>query len=192
MEKEKTVFLIGISLAFLIYLIPGILIMYHVHKEQKEQGLPSSQKALFDERQKLLRSQASFHALLFLCGFLSVWALVHHFSNFSWTTKVTEIVFCGLMLTFTIRQIEFILRDVVIGWNQKPEAINAQLICSFCYGFVFIILGAEKETSVMITCMIAALSCWVLFGVMCYAKHRRNKAETLPQPDSSDEEVDAP
>ena len=191
MEKEKMA-LIGLGIALLIYFIPSILIAYEVYRDQKKQGLPTSKKALFDERQKLLRSQASFHALLFLCGYLAVWAIVHQLGIFSWTTKVTEIVFCGLMLTFTIRQIEFILRDVVIGWNQKPEAINAQLICSFCYGFVFIILGAEKETSVMITCMIAALSCWVLFGVMCYAKHRRNKAETLPQPDSSDEEVDTP
>ena len=191
MEKEKMA-IIGLGVALLIYFIPSILIAYEIYRDQKKQGLPTSKKVLFDERQKLLRSQASFHALLFLCGFLSVWAIVHHLGIFSWTTKITEIVFCGLMLTFTIRQIEFILRDVMIGWNQKPETINAQFISLFCYGFVFIILGAEKETSVMIVCMIGALSCWVQFGFLCYAKHRRSKAEALPQSDSSDEEVDAP
>ncbi len=192
MEKEKTVFFIGIGIAMLIYILPSIFAVYLIYKDQKEQGIPSSGKALFDERQKLLRSQASYHALLFLCGFLFVWAVIHHLGIFSWTTKITEIVFCALMLTFTIRQIECSLRDVMIGWNQNSGDIAAQLICMFCFGFVFIILGAEKETSVMIVCMIAALSCWVQFGVLCYAKHRRNKAETLSQSDNSDEEVDAP
>ena len=191
MEKEKMA-IIGLGVALLIYFIPSILIAYEIYRDQKKQGLPTSKKALFDERQKLLRSQASFHALLFLCGFLSVWAIVHYIGIFPWTTKVAEIVFCGLILTFTIRQIEFILRDVMIGWNQKPGIIDTQLIYLFVYGFVFIILGAEKETSVMMVCMIGALSCWVQFGFLCYAKRRRNKAEVLPQSDSSDEEVDAP
>jgi len=192
MEKEKTVFIIGISIAMLIYILPSIFAVYLIYKDQKEQGIPSPGKALFDERQKLLRSQASFHALLFLCGFLSVWAIIHLLGIFSWTTKITEIVFCALILTFTIRQIEFILRDVMIGWNQKPGIIDTQLICLFVYGFIFIMLGVEKETNVMMVCMIGALSCWVQFGFLCYAKHRRNKAEVLPQSDSSDEEVDAP
>ena len=191
MEKEKMA-IIGLGVALLIYFIPSILIAYEIYRDQKKQGLPTSKKALFDERQKLLRSQASFHALLFLCGYLAVWAIVHQCGIFSWTTKVTEIVFCGLIITFTLRQVEFILRDVMIGWNQKPGIIDTQLICLFVYGFAFIILGAEKETSVMIVCMIAALSCWVQFGFLCYAKHRRSKAEALPQSDSSDEEVDAP
>ena len=191
MEKEKMA-LIGLGIALLIYFIPSILIAYEVYRDQKKQGLPTSKKALFDERQKLLRSQASFHALLFLCGFLSVWAIVHYTGIFPWTTKVTEIVLCALILTFTIRQIEFILRDVMIGWNQNSGDIAAQLICLFCYGFIFIMLGVEKETSVMIVCMIAALSCWVQFGFLCYAKHRRSKADALSQSGSSDEEVDAP
>ena len=105
MEKEKMA-LIGLGIALLIYFIPSILIAYEVYRDQKKQGLPTSKKALFDERQKLLRSQASFHALLFLCGFLSVWAIVHYTGIFPWTTKVTEIVLCALILTFTIRQIE--------------------------------------------------------------------------------------
>jgi len=192
MEKEKMVALIGLGIALLIYFIPSILIAYEVYRDQKKQGLPTSKKALFDERQKLLRSQASFHALLFLCGYLAVWAIVHQLGIFSWTTKVTEIVFCGLIITFTLRQIEFILRDVMIGWNQNSGDIAAQLIVLFCFGFIFIMLGVEKETSVMMVCMIAALSCWVQFGFLCYAKHRRSKAETLSQSDRSDEEVDAP
>ena len=191
MEKEKMA-IIGLGVALLIYFIPSILIAYEIYRDQKKQGLPTSKKALFDERQKLLRSQASFHALLFLCGFLSVWAIVHYIGIFPWTTKVTEIVLCALILTFTIRQIEFILRDVMIGWNQNSGDIAAQLICLFCYGFIFIMLGVEKETSVMIVCMIAALSCWVQFGFLCYAKHRRSKADALSQSGSSDEEVDAP
>ena len=191
MEKEKMV-LIGLGVALLIYFIPSILIAYEVYRDQKKKGLPTSKKALFDERQKLLRSQASFHALLFLCGYLAVWAIVHQCGIFSWTTKVTEIIFCGLIITFTLRQIEFILRDVMIGWNQNSGDIAAQLIVMFCFGFIFIMLGVEKETSVMMVCMIGALSCWVQFGFLCYAKRRRNKAEVLPQSDSSDEEVDAP
>ena len=192
MEKEKMVVLIGLGAALLIYFIPSFLIAYEVYKDQKKQGLPTTKKALFDERQKLLRSQASFHALLFLCGYLAVWAIVHHHGIFSWTTKVTEIVFCGLLITFTLWQIECCLRDVMIGWNQNSGDLAAQLIVLFCFGFIFIMLGAEKETSVMMVCMMAALSCWVQFGFLCYAKHRRSKAEALSQSDSSDEEVDDP
>lgn len=191
MEKEKMA-IIGLGVALLIYFIPSILIAYEIYRDQKKQGLPTSKKALFDERQKLLRSQASFHALLFLCGYLAVWAIVHHHGIFSWTTQVTEIVFCGLLITFTLWQIECCLRDVMIGWNQNSGDIAAQLIVLFCFGFTFIILGAEKETSVMMVCMMAALSCWVQFGFLCYAKHRRSKAEALSQSDHSDEEVDDP
>ena len=191
MEKEKMA-IIGLGVALLIYFIPSILIAYENYRDQKKQGLPTSKKVLFDERQKLLRSQASFHALLFLCGYLAVWAIVHQCGIFSWTTKVTEIIFCGLIITFTLRQIEFILRDVMIGWNQNSGDIAAQLIVLFCFGFIFIMLGVEKETNVMMVRMIGALSCWIQFGFLCYAKHRRNKAETLSQSDRSDEEVDAP
>lgn len=191
MEKEKMA-LIGLGVALLIYFIPSILIAYEVYRDQKKQGLPTSKKALFDERQKLLRSQASFHALIFLCGFLAVWAIVHQLDIFFWTTKVTEIVFCGLIITFTLWQIECCLRDVMIGWNQNSSDIAAQLIVMFCFGFIYIMLGVKKETNVMMVCMIGALSCWVQFGFLCYAKHRRSKAEALSQSDRSDEEVDAP
>lgn len=191
MEKEKMA-IIGLGVALLIYFIPSILIAYEIYRDQKKQGLPTSKKVLFDERQKLLRSQASFHALLFLCGYLAVWALVHQLGIFSWTTMVTEIVFCGLLITFTLWKIECCLRDVMIGWNQNSGDLTAQLIFLFCFGFVFIILGALKETNVMMVCMMAALSCWVQFGFLCYTKHRRSKAEALSQSDHSDEEVDAP
>ena len=67
---EKGVLMIVLGLVGLIYILPLMWGIYMERQDRRKRGEPDSTRARYDERQKLIRLNASKHALYVLAGHL--------------------------------------------------------------------------------------------------------------------------
>lgn len=174
--NQKIVLVVLLGLAMAIWLIPLVAAMYFEEKERKNRG-ELSQKALYDERQTILRLKASQWALSSLMVYLSVWAVLHLGGWFDWTSATVELIFCGLVIVLTVRQMYCILHDAAIGWNQKKEATLSHIIMYFCSGFLILTRGEGVEGAAAVVVYFTALCMVVMAVATLYANHRRKKSD---------------
>ena len=158
---------------------PMMAVLYVERKEWKGRGTIPKEKALYDERQRVLRLQASQYALFSLIGYLAVWAALHLGGWFKWTSAVVELSFCGGMLALTVRQIYCVLHDAAIGWNQTQRPAGSQMIVYLCGGCNFSVFAGTREGIVAAALLFASLCLFTMAGAELYARHRRKRADKL-------------
>lgn len=191
-NTEKIILGIALTLAIMGYVGPAMAAIYIEEKERKERGELPQRKALYDERQKMARLQAALFSLISLCGYLTLWMVLHLGGWFEWTTAVVELIFCGFMFAATVGAGYCVLNDASIGWNQKPETVKTQKILYVVYGFMFPVYAGAQEGSMSVVFLFVSLCMWAMAVATFYADHRRKKAEKLAETEEPCEEVDAP
>lgn len=174
---NNIVLLFVFGLVLVIYMLPAWAAIYIEEKDRKKRGEPPKEKALYDERQRTLRLQASQCALLSLAGVLLTWAVLHLGGWFAWTNAIVEIVFCALLFALTVWRVYCVLHDAEIGWNQKPETARGQMIIHICVGFSFSVQGWSQEGAFAFVFLFGALCMWATAAAMICANRRRKKAE---------------
>ena len=180
---EKIVLAVIFALLFVAWMGPAIAMGYIEEKDRKRRGEPPKEKALYDERQRTIRLQASQWTLLALVGYLILWAVLHLGGWFEWTNEIVGWILCGGVLSAAVWQGYCILHDAVVGWNQKPEIAKTQKLLYFVYGFVFLSQAytwwndEPRKDAIVVVCLFASVCMWVLTGLSIYSDRRRKKAE---------------
>ena len=174
---EKIVLAIVITIAVLVYMCPLIAAVCIDAKERKKRGELPPEKALYDERQRTARLQASQFALLSLLGYFALWAVLHLSGWFSWTNAVVELILCGFAIAATVWQTYCILNDAAVGWNQKPEVAKTHKFLYCVYGIVFLEHAPLREGLMIAVCLLLSACMWIMAGVAFYADNRRKKNE---------------
>ena len=181
----KTIVLIVVMVICVIFWIgPLCGAVYVEAQERKKRGELPPGKALYDERQTIIRLRAGVHALFALGGYLVLWALLDLFGGWAWTGEVAPLVWGGAMLAIVVWTAECTLRDAAVGWNQKNgmsslTIFSTYLICCGTWGGLFWEKGKFVLSCVM---YLTALGLAVMDLVMIYAEHRRKK-----RPEQEDE-----
>ena len=174
---EKIVLAIVLGIAAVAYMGPFVAAICIDAKDRKKRGEPPQEKALYDERQRMVRLQASQFALISLGGYFALWAVLHLGGWFGWTSAVVESILCGFAIAATVWQTYCILNDAAIGWNQKPEVAKTQKIVYVVYGVVFLEHAIMREGLWIAVCLLLSACMWTLAGVAICADRRRKKRE---------------
>ena len=166
----------------IFWLGPMAAAMYIEDQERKKRGELPPNKALYDERQTIIRLRAGVHALFALVGYLVLWAVLDLIGGkkggWAWTGEVAPLVFCGVMLAAVVWTVECTLRDAAVGWNQKNGAVSqltifsTYLICCATWGNLF-----WEDGSIVLSCVmyLTALGMSVLDLATLYAKRHKEK-----------------
>ena len=178
-DLEKIVLAVLLTIALMGLFVPTWAMHHIEEQERKKRGELPKDKALFDERQRTTRLQASQAALLSLGGYLGVWVALHLGGWFEWTNAVIELILGGLMLAATVWQIYCTLNDAAIGWNQKPEFARTQKILFVCYGIMFSVNAERNEGMWVVLFLFVAFCMFAMAAVAFFADYRRKKNEKL-------------
>ena len=178
MGTKEIVVIVIMVICGILWLGPMCIAMYIEDQERRKRGEPPPNKALYDERQTLIRLRAGVHALFALVGYLVLWAVFDHFGGWAWTGEVAPLVFGGVILAAAVWTVECTLRDAAVGWNQKNGAasqltiFSTYLICCATWGGIF-----WEDGKVVFGCVmyLTALGMAVMDLVMIYANRRRKK-----------------
>ena len=182
MNAKEIVVIVVMVICGILWLGPMCIAMYIEDQERKKRGEPPPNKALYDERQTIIRLRSGVHALFALVGYLAVWAVLDLIGGrkggWAWTGEVAPLVFCGVMLALVVWTVECTLRDAAVGWNQKNGAasqltmLSTYLICCGTWGNLFWEKGKYVFSGVM---CLTALGLSVMELVTIYAMRRRKK-----------------
>lgn len=189
MNTKMIVLTVLMVICLIFWLGPMCAAMYIEDQERKKRGELPPGKALYDERQTIIRLRAGVHALFALVGYLAVWAVLDLIGGrkggWAWTGEVAPLVFGGVMLALVVWTVECTLRDAAVGWNQKNGAasqlimLSTWLICCGNWGNLFWEDSSFVFSGVM---YLTALGLAVMELVIIYAEHRRKK-----RPEQEDE-----
>ena len=178
MDTDKIVLIVVMSICVIFWLGPLCGAVYVEAQERKKRGELPPNKALYDERQTIIRLRAGVHALFILGGYLVLWALLDLFGGWAWTKEVAPLVWGSVVLTTVVWAVECTLRDAAVGWNQKDGAANQMGLSAFYVSYLMIWgLRFLEEDHRVLGCVLL-LSCAGLFVVLIatvYAERRRKK-----------------
>ena len=188
MDTKTIVLIVVMVICGIFWLGPMCGAAYIDAQERKKRGeLPP--KALYDERQTIIRLRAGVHALFALGGYLVLWAALdligEQKGGWAWTSEVAPLVWTGVMLAAEVWTAECTLRDAAGGWNQKNGASGQvsistiYLFCCMIWGYLF-----QEDGKFVLGCVmyLTAVGLAVIDLVTLYAKHRRKK-----RPEQEDE-----
>ena len=189
MDTKTIVLIVLMVICLIFWLGPMCAAIYIEDQERKKRGELPPGKALYDERQTIIRLRAGVHALFALGGYLAVWAVLDLIGGqkggWAWTGEVAPLVLGGVMLALVVWTVECTLRDAAVGWNQKDGAASQVGIFSL-YIFCFANWGGlfwEKRNFVFSCVMyLTVLGLAVMELVMIYTMRRKKK-----RPDQEDE-----
>ena len=176
---EKIILAVLVIFAVLVWFMPLAAGIYIERQERKKRGEPDESKAQYDERQKLIRLEAGTHALYALGGYLLVWMVLEFLDVPLWEPRTLTLLAAGLLLAVVVWSGECILRDAMLGFNQKKSEAG-QIIVYFALGASNILQGVIKlDVSVPlgVLAILLGISFMGLGGLMLYARHRRKLAE---------------
>ena len=177
--SETIILTVLLIFAVLMWLMPVVAGAYIEQQERKKRGEPGESKAQYDERQKLIRLEASRHTLYALGTYLLVWMVLELADALLWENRTITLLMGGLMLAVVVWSGECILRGAMLGFNQKKTE-TGQIIIYFALGASRTILGGVKldvSGSLGILEILLGISFMSLGGLMLYARHKRNAAE---------------
>ena len=140
MNSKAVVLSVLMVICGIFWIGPMCAAMYVEDQERKKRGELPPNKALYDERQTIIRLRAGVHALFALGGYLVLWALLDFFGGWPWTDEVAPLVFGGAMLAVVVWTMECALRDAAVGWNQKS---GAAIPMYTLYTSYFVIWGCD-------------------------------------------------
>lgn len=178
--SEKIILTVLVIFAVLMWLMPVVAAAYIEQQERKKRGEPDEGKAQYDERQKLIRLEASRHALYALGGYLVVWAALELAEALLWEDRTITLLMGGLILAVVVWSGECILRGAMLGFNQTKSE-TGQIIMYFALGASNILQGGIKldvSVSLGVLVILVGISFISLGGLMLYARHNRKLAET--------------
>lgn len=151
-------------------------------QERKKRGELPPNKALYDERQTIIRLRAGAHALFVLGGYLVLWAALDLIGGkkggWAWTGEVAPLVFGGVMLAAVVWTVECTLRDAAVGWNQKNGAANQAGMYALYASLLVNWVGTFLEGGNIVLGCVMFLTCMglaVVAVVTIYAMRRRKK-----------------
>ena len=178
--SEKIILAVLVVFAVLMWLMPIVAATYIEQQERKKRGEPDESKAQYDERQKLIRLEASNHALYALGGYLLVWAVLEFADALLWEDRTITLLLGGLMLAVVVWSGECILRGAMLGFNQRKNE-SGQIIRYFSLGFCWLVIGGssleDMPGSLGAVQVLMGASFLIEGGLMLYARHRRKLAE---------------
>ena len=102
MNSKAVVLSVLMVICGIFWIGPMCAAMYVEDQERKKRGELPPNKALYDERQTIIRLRAGVHALFALGGYLVLWALLDFFGGWLWTDEVAPLVFGGAMLAVVV------------------------------------------------------------------------------------------
>ena len=178
MDTGTIILIVVLAISVIFWLGPMCGAMYIEAQERKKRGELSPNKALYDERQTIIRLRAGVHALFALGGYLVLWAVLDFFGGWDWTGEVAPLVWGGVMLAVIVWTVECTLRDAAVGWNQKNVAA-AQVWMYPLYAANLVLWGSnalEKGHTVLSCVMfLSSAGLLVVLVVTVYAIRRREK-----------------
>ncbi len=187
---EKVILAALVIFAVLMWLMPIVAAAYIEQQERKKRGEPDASKAQYDERQKLIRLEASCHTLCVLGAYLLVWMALELTDALLWEDRTITLLMGGVMLALVVWSSECILRGAMLGFNQK-KAETGQIIMYFALGASRVLRNSVslhvRPSSLEVVQLLVGVSFLLLGGLMLYARHRRKLAEN--QLDAGDGEV---
>ena len=177
MDTKMIVVTVLMVICGIFWIGPMCLAVRVEAQERKKRGeLPP--KALYDERQTIIRLRAGVHALFALSGYLALWALLDLFGGWAWTGEVAPLVWGGVMLAAVVWTAECTLRDAAVGWNQKNGAASQTGMYAL-YASYLVMWGSNslQNGHTVLGCMMFLSSAGLLavLVVTVYAMRRRKK-----------------
>ena len=181
MDTDKIILIVVMTICVIFWLGPLCGAVYVEAQERKKRGELPPGKALYDERQTIIRLRAGVHALFALGGYLVLWAALDLFGGqeggWAWTGEVAPLAFGGAMLAMVVWTAECTLRDAAVGWNQKNGAASQVGILSF-YFLCFANWGNLfwEDGSFVFSCVMYLTALGLaMMDLVIYVKHRRKK-----------------
>ena len=182
MDTDKIILIVVMTICVIFWLGPMCGAMYIEAQERKKRGELPPGKALYDERQTIIRLRAGVHALFALVGYLAVWAVLDLIGGrkggWAWTGEVAPLTFGGAMLAMVVWTAECTLRDAAVGWNQKNGAAG-QVSISTIYAPYLMFWGSnflEKGHTVLgCVMLLSSAGLFMVLIVTLYAERRRKK-----------------
>lgn len=178
--SEKIILTVLVVFAVLVWLVPLAAAIYLEKQEQKKRGEPDPEKAEFDERQRLIRLEASRHALYALGGYLLVWLVLEFLEVLPWAGRTVALLGVGLMLAVLVWSGECILRGALLGFNQwKNESGTLVAYCTM--GACWTVAGCANlaaKSSSLAAIQLSMGTCYLAMGgLMLCARRRRRRAD---------------
>ena len=177
MDTKEIIFIVMMVICGILWLGPMCIAISIEDQERKKRGELPPGKALYDERQTIIRLRAGIHALFALIGYLVLWALLDFFGPWAWTGEVAPLVFGGVMLAAVVWTVECTLRDAAVGWNQKKDTTGPMTTyssCLMCCAMWGNILWEDGGFVLSAVLYLTALGLAVM-DLVIYVKHRRKK-----------------
>ena len=178
--SEKTILAILVVFAALVWIIPLAAGIYMEKQEQKKRGEPDASKALYDERQKLIRLEAGTHTLYALGAYLLVWLVLEFMEALRWKGRTMTLLAGGLILTVVVWSGECILRGAMLGFNQRKNE-SSQIITYFALGACWTVTGGANlgamSGSLGTLQLLLGGSYFIMGLLMLYARHKRKLSE---------------
>lgn len=192
---EKILLAVLVGFAVLVWILPVAAGVYMDRQTWKKRGEPADDTyAKYDERQKLIRLEASQHALYALGIYLLLWIVLEMGGGILREDMTLPLLLGALALAWVVWSGECILRGAMIGINQRKSE-GSQIIVQLALGACTLELGASSLLSgeSQLVGQLAAVqmlfggSFVILGGLMAYARHKRKQAER--EPDTGDGEA---
>lgn len=182
MKIENVILITVLVVAGLIYILPMAAGLYIERQDRKKRGEPDPEKALYDERQRLIRLEAGNHALYIVYAYLVVWLVLEACGVLAWPDRMLPLLCGGVILSLLVREGECILRDARMGYNQRKNE-GGQIAAYFIMGACWMLTGAlnlgNLSSKVLSMVQIPMGSMYLLLGgLMLYARRRRRLAES--------------
>lgn len=182
MDTKTIVLIVVLMISVIFWLGPMCGAVYIEAQERKKRGELPPGKALYDERQTIIRLRAGVHALFALGGYLVLWAALDLFGGkkggWAWTGEVAPLVWGGAMLAMVVWTAECTLRDAAVGWNQKNGAA-AQTAMYPLYATYLVFFGSNflEKGDTLLGCVmfLSSAGLLVVLVVQLYAMRRREK-----------------
>lgn len=180
--SDKVLLTVLAVFAILVWLVPLAAGIYMEKQEQAKRGELDNSKAQYDERQKLIRLEASRHTLYVLGGYLLVWLVLEFVEVLHWESRTLTLLMGGLILAVVVWSGECILRGAMLGFNQGGNE-RSQIIMYLALGACWVLLGgadleSQADGARTATKLFLGFSYVILGSLMLYARHRRKLAES--------------
>lgn len=181
MNTEKVVLITVLVITGLIYILPLAAGLYVERRDRQKRGEPDPEKALYDERQRLIRMEAGNHALYVVYAYLVVWLVLEACDALAWPGRMMPLLGGGLILPLLVWNGECILRNARMGYNQGKNE-GGQIVAYFTMGVLWTLTGALNlgNLSAKMLSMLQiplGIGYLILGGLMLAARRRRRLAE---------------
>lgn len=181
MKVENVILITVLVIAGLIYILPMVAGIYIEQQDRKKRGEPDPEKALYDERQRIIRLEAGNHALYAAFAYLVVWLVLEAAEVLTWPDRTLPLLGGGMLFPLLVREGECILRDAWMGYNQRKKE-DGQITAYFTIGALWTLtgvvnLGNMSAKMLPVLQIPLGIGYLILGGLMLVARHRRRLAE---------------